>query len=99
ANRGKEAARYAEAERPLRLVASDQVGVPPFHRREVIDRAGEIAPPVEEVRRRDGFAAGAEVDRRDLRDRDDAIDRRHVEGTYQQRVDDAEDGGVGAEPE
>ena len=88
-----------EAEDALRLVAAHQVRVPPERRRQMLDRAAlELAPPVEKIGARHGFAAADPLRRRRQR-HDDAIDVVHVVGMHQQRVDDAEDGGVGADGE
>ena len=95
----KESARHPEAERALRLVATDQVDVPPLHRRQVIDRAREVAAPVEEVGRRHGFAPRVGLVGRRFRDGHDPLDRGHVVGMEHQRADDAEHGGVGAQSE
>ena len=93
----EERRRHPEALHALRLVAADQVRVPPVHRRQLLERIG-LRADVEEVGRRYGALAVDVVVAR-VGEHHQAVDVRDREGTQRERVDHAEHGGVRAEPE
>ena len=80
----------------LRIVGAGEARVPPAERREPLE-AVRLLPPVEEVGGGDGLFGVADVAMIGLRDDREPIDVGEGEGVEDQRVDDAEDGGVGAE--
>ena len=97
ADRGEEVAGDTKALHQFRLVATDEVRIPPLERREPLD-GGTVCLELEEVGRRHG-PLPIEVALTRVREQHDAIHVWQGEGTKHDRIDHREDGGIGAKGE